>query len=143
MSEGKCENRPIGINTIGSIPIKIARFLELSEPELYTGHSFHKTSATMLVDSGGDVTRLKRNTGYKSTAVAKGYINESLQNKIEISHIFKKAVKILPSTVQKRRSKVDDPLLSTSKKTRSNYLLSFKIIDVDRKNINLSSGYHS
>ena len=99
MSDGKCENRPIGINTIGSMPKKIAQFLGLPEPELYTGHSFRRTSATMLVDGGGDVTRLKRHTVHKSTAVAEGYINESLQNKIDTSHIITKAVKILSSTV--------------------------------------------
>ena len=73
--------------------------MEFPKPELYTRHLFGRTSATILVDGGGDVTRLKRHTGHKSTAVAEGYINESLQNKIDTSDIITKVVKILSSTV--------------------------------------------
>lgn len=40
----------------------------------------------MLVDAGGDITSLKRHGGWKSTTVAEGYIDESLQNKLKISN---------------------------------------------------------
>lgn len=40
----------------------------------YTGHCFIKTSAKLLVDSGGDITSLKRHEGWKSTEGAEGYI---------------------------------------------------------------------
>ena len=65
----------------------------MHKAELNTGQSFRRTSATMPVDGGGNVTRLKRHTGHKSTAVAEGHIHESLQNKIEIIHIITKAKK--------------------------------------------------
>ena len=40
-----------------------------------------RTSATFLVDSGGDITTLKRHGGWKSSSVAEGYIEESIENK--------------------------------------------------------------
>ena len=51
------------------MPQKIAQFLKLTNPELYTGHCFRRTSATLLIDAGGDITALKRHGGWKSTAV--------------------------------------------------------------------------
>ena len=51
---------------------------------LYTGHSFRRTLATLLVDGGGDLTDLKRHGGWESSTVAKGYINGSLHHKQEI-----------------------------------------------------------
>jgi integrase len=43
---GYCINSPIGINTMGKVPKTIAAFLELPNPELYTGHCFRRSSAT-------------------------------------------------------------------------------------------------
>lgn len=80
---GKCSRQPVGKNTFGSLPQKIAAFLKLPEPSLYTGHCFRRTSATFLADSGADITNLKRHGGWKSSTVAEGYIEESVQQKIE------------------------------------------------------------
>lgn len=63
------------------MPKDIAEFLSLPEPELYTGHSFRRTSATLLVDGGADLTTLKRHGGWKSNVVAEGYIEDLLNNK--------------------------------------------------------------
>ena len=71
MHEGRCTNLPLGINTIGAIPKKIATFLQLPEPELYTGHCFRRTSATLLVDGGGK-DNLERHGGWKSDTIAEG-----------------------------------------------------------------------
>ena len=51
---------------------QVVKFLVLPNPELYTGHSFRRTSETLLVDSGA----LKSHGGWKSTLVAKGNIAE-------------------------------------------------------------------
>lgn len=67
---GKYFQQPIGINTIGGMPKEIAKFLNLPDPEKYTGHAFRRTSATLLVDSGADITELKRHGGWKSNSVA-------------------------------------------------------------------------
>ena len=77
----KCINQPIGINKFGSMPKEVAVYLNLPNADGYTGHSFRRTSATLLVDAGGDITTLKRHGGWKSNSVAEGYIADSINNK--------------------------------------------------------------
>jgi hypothetical protein len=45
-----------------------------------------RSSATILVDAGGDILSLKRHGGWKSTTVAESYVEESIANKISISN---------------------------------------------------------
>jgi integrase len=72
---GKCTVQPVGINKFGNIPKQIAGYLHLKNPELYTGHCFRRTSATILVDTSGNLRTLK----------GRIQIDESL-NKIEIAN---------------------------------------------------------
>ncbi|KAJ8912179.1 hypothetical protein NQ315_006146 [Exocentrus adspersus] len=107
----KCTKQAVvGVNKFGNIPKLIANYLHLGlakrklntkfcqpylhlkDPNLYTGHCFRRSSATILVDAGGDITALKRHGGWKSTAVAETYIDESITNKIEISNKILEAV---------------------------------------------------
>lgn len=76
-SNGKCTVQCVGINTFGKIPSEIAAYLRLPNPERYTGHSFRRSSATFLADTGEEITNIKRLGGWKSTSVAEGYIEES------------------------------------------------------------------
>lgn len=78
---GKCTTQVIGKHKFSSMPKQIATFLGLPNSHLYTGHSFRRTSATLLADAGANITCLKRHGGWKSDKVAEGYINDSLQNK--------------------------------------------------------------
>ncbi|XP_023012518.1 uncharacterized protein [Leptinotarsa decemlineata] len=41
---GKCVNQPVGVNTIGIYPKKVASFLGLPDPEGYIGYRFGRTS---------------------------------------------------------------------------------------------------
>lgn len=79
----KCTAQPVGINTISGIPRVVAIFLNLPQSQLYTGHCFRRSSATILVNSGGDLVTLKRHGGWKSSNVAEGYIEDSISQKIE------------------------------------------------------------
>ena len=45
------------------MPQTIAEYLELPDPELYTGYSFRCTSASILANAEADVERLKRHGG--------------------------------------------------------------------------------
>lgn len=83
---GKCTKQRIGINKFTVMGKQIATFLKLPNPETYSGHSFRRSSATLLIDAGGDITALKRHGGWKSTSVAEGYIDESLKNKMDTAH---------------------------------------------------------
>ncbi|XP_044260682.1 uncharacterized protein LOC123008751 [Tribolium madens] len=50
--EGRCYNQPVGINTFLEIPSRIAKFLNLENPECYTGRAFRKTSAMLSANIG-------------------------------------------------------------------------------------------
>ena len=51
-SNGKCVKQSIGINKFASMPKDIATFFNLPNADQYTGHSFRRTSTTLLVDAG-------------------------------------------------------------------------------------------
>lgn len=84
--KGKCISLPVGINTIGGMPKKIADFLGLENSALYTGHTFRRTSATLLVEAGADIIALKQHGRWESSKVAEAYLEESLQNKRKIAN---------------------------------------------------------
>lgn len=84
---GKATKQNIGHNTISKMPKAIATFLNLRNAESYTGHTFRRTSATMLAEGGCDILSLKRLGAWKSSTVAEGYIEESLADKIRIARM--------------------------------------------------------
>lgn len=88
----RCTCNPVGINTFGKMPSVIAEFLGLPEPKQFTGHCFRRSSASLLAESGANITQIKKHGGWKSTKVAEGYIDQSIAHKKAI------AEKILPTT---------------------------------------------
>ncbi|XP_049825045.1 uncharacterized protein LOC126265979 [Aethina tumida] len=82
--KGKCNRQVIGKNKIGQIPKIIAEYLELADPQRYTGHCFRRTSATLISNSGASITMLKQLGGWKSASIAEGYIENSLLNRQKI-----------------------------------------------------------
>lgn len=87
----KCQNgkgckQVVGIHQFRKMPKIVATYLNLPNTTEYTGHCFRRSSATILVDSGGDITSLKRLGGWKSSNVAEGYIEESLTNKVQVAN---------------------------------------------------------
>ncbi|XP_066585872.1 tyrosine recombinase XerC-like [Prorops nasuta] len=97
---GKCKAQPIGKNKFSSMPKQIANFLKLKDPELYTGHTFRRTSATILADAGANITTIKRHGGWRSDSVAEGYIEESIGNKRKIGNIINSAMNLQPPEIQ-------------------------------------------
>lgn len=84
--KGRCTKQVIGINKLGNMPKQIAIYLNLDNPEIYTGHCFRRTAATVLVDAGADLVTLKRLGGWKSSEVAEGYIENSMRNRMNIAN---------------------------------------------------------
>lgn len=84
----KFTQQPIGKNTLAKVPSKIATHLGLPNPNQYTGHSLHVTSATILADAGVSTLNLKKHAGWKSDAIAEGYLRESKNNKVEIANVI-------------------------------------------------------
>lgn len=66
-NNGRCTKQNVEMNKIGNMGKQIASYLELPNPELYTGHCFRRSSATLLIDAGADTMALKRQGGWKST----------------------------------------------------------------------------
>ena len=83
---GKCTRQVVGINKFGSMAKRIAIFLKLENPHLYTGHCFRRSSATILVNAGGDILTLKRHGGWQSSTVAEGYVGDSIKNKMDVAN---------------------------------------------------------
>ncbi|KAJ8971922.1 hypothetical protein NQ317_011323, partial [Molorchus minor] len=83
---GKCSSQPVGKNTMGKIPSVVASYLKLSDVACYTGHCLRRSSATLLADAGVDITTIKRHAGWKSTTVAEGYVENSIENKTKIAN---------------------------------------------------------
>lgn len=100
-ANGKYSKQPVGINTFGKMPSVIATYLNLPNPTAFTGHCFRRSSATMLANSGGDLLTVKKHGGWKSSAVAEGYVDSTITQKNKISN------KIL----------MDDSMPSTSKQS--------------------------
>ncbi|KAJ6639008.1 hypothetical protein Bhyg_11747, partial [Pseudolycoriella hygida] len=63
---GKCTVQFIGKNKFSAMPRKIAEYLQLENQERYTGHSFRRTSATILANSGADMETIMRHGGWRN-----------------------------------------------------------------------------
>lgn len=79
--QGKCTRQPIGKKKIAKMPSVIALYLNLPNADLYTGHCFRRTAATLLANTGASMTTIKRHGGWKSAQVAEGYIADSKETR--------------------------------------------------------------
>lgn len=84
----KCTLQPVGKNTFGKIPSKVAEWLGLDNPKAYTGHCGRRTSATLVADAGASMTTLKRHGGWRSSSVAEGYLAESMLQKNKVAKMI-------------------------------------------------------
>ena len=98
-NNGKAYKQVVGIHQFGKMPQLVAKFLNLPNHVEYTGHCFRRSSATILVDSGADLTTLKRHEAWKSSSVAEGYIEDSINNKIEVANLILKTKSTSSSTI--------------------------------------------
>lgn len=94
--KGKCIAQVMGKHSIAQIPKNVARFLNLPDPDSYTGHSYRRTTTTVAANAGFTVTELKRLMGWKSDRVCEGYIQNSVAYQRSLSKRVYDA--ILPST---------------------------------------------
>ncbi|XP_064212309.1 uncharacterized protein LOC135265892 [Tribolium castaneum] len=137
---GKCTRQPVGINKFGSLPCQVATFLKLPNPTSYTGHCLRRSSATLLVDAGADITALKRHGGWRSTTVAETYIDHSLNNKIQTANK-------ISNIIQSESSNITQSESSNIIHSESSNIIQSESFDIENtvdKNINLefSSNTH-
>lgn len=48
--DGKCNIRPVGVNTVGAMPKQVAKYLCLQSIESYTARSFRESSIAFFAD---------------------------------------------------------------------------------------------
>ncbi|KAJ3666168.1 hypothetical protein Zmor_001622 [Zophobas morio] len=89
----KCTLQPVGKNTFGKIPSKVAEWLGLDNPKVYTGHCGRRTSTTLVANAGAT---LKRHGGWRSSSVAEGYLADSMVQKNKVAKMIA-GVEVEPS----------------------------------------------
>lgn len=127
---GQCKTQVVGINSFSKIPSLIATYLNLPNPKNYTGHAFRRSSACLLVDSGGDIIQLKKHGGWKSSTVAEGYVDDSMQNKMD------SAAKILAGTNNLNVYDPTNKAISNATNPNSNDIICSNSLNVDNSNTN-------
>lgn len=68
---GKCTKQAIGRNKLAALPEEIAAYLNLENPETYTGHCFGRTSTTLLADSVTNTTTINMTTNGPGPSTSK------------------------------------------------------------------------
>lgn len=134
--KGKCHKVVMGIHKISNTAKEVALYLNLSNPSEYTGHCLRRTSATILVDNGGDISCLKRHGGWKSSSVAEGYIEESITNKKETAKRILAPVDYnKPSTSKDTNWNTPNELIPNEEYTITNNLeqTNNKIMNIDNE----------
>lgn len=120
---GKCTVQKIGINKFAAMGKQIATFLNLPQPEMYTSHTFRRSS--LLVDTGADIMALKRHGGWKSASVAEGYVDDSVTRKTNTANKILQSVKQCSSTLHTTTATQQQNNTSTST-VNENFDLDFK-----------------
>ncbi|KAJ6642529.1 Prolyl 4-hydroxylase subunit alpha-1, partial [Pseudolycoriella hygida] len=63
----KCTVQVIGKHKFYQMPHRIAEFLNLPDLDLYTGHSFRRSSTSLYANTGAIIEAVKRHTGHSSS----------------------------------------------------------------------------
>lgn len=61
------------------------------------GHSFRRTSASLLANAGADILTLKRHGGWKSNQIAESYIEDSLTYKKKTGNLIASSINLKKS----------------------------------------------
>lgn len=140
---GKPSKQVIGHNTISGVPKMVATFLKLPNVKSYTGHSIRRTSATILAENGGDILTLKRHGGWKSSAVAEGYIEQSITDKIRIADMVQgpSTSKSSCSELNLAKNETFRPCDDTAR--AADDLLEREIVDATKSNDNIPRSFKS
>lgn len=82
---GKCIRSRVGKNAITIGAKETARELGLENWEEFTSHSYRRSSATALVESGANTLALQRHGRWKSEQVAHRYLSESVNHQMSVA----------------------------------------------------------
>lgn len=85
---GGYTSAPMGINYLYKIPKTTAEVLELPNPSEYTGHSYRRSSATQMANSGANSAQIRRYYRWNSDSTANKYLDNSRSNSIAVAKII-------------------------------------------------------
>jgi hypothetical protein len=69
--------QPLGVNTLGKIPVEFAMKLLLPTASTYTGHCWRRSCGTNASNAGVNVTTLMAQMGWSTPKTALGYVTKS------------------------------------------------------------------
>ena len=72
----------------------MATKLSLEDPQLYTGHCFRRTSATMAADGGATPQQMQRAFGWRRISTAQRYIEETDSGAQSMASIISKTISV-------------------------------------------------
>ena len=111
--KGKCTSQFIGKHKFSKMPKEIALFLGLENSDMYTGHAFRRTAATLLAQSGASMVRLKDLGGWKSDSTAQSFCKDSVAFKRKTSSMISTNINLnvdneLPPSPKREKSCILD-----------------------------------
>jgi hypothetical protein len=71
------KNLPMGRNMVSRVPHEIATRLGLPDPNLFTFHSFRRTSATSAADGGSSTAQMTEFFSWKNASMCQEYVSLS------------------------------------------------------------------
>ena len=85
--DGTCyyTKQPMGIHLLRKVSFKVATFLNLPEPEKYTGHCLRRSSPNTLAEANTSSVAMKQHFNWKSEGTASRYLENTDKSKLEIS----------------------------------------------------------
>ena len=79
---------PIGVNYLYDIGKDMAKFLQLAEPNTYTGHCFRRSSATELANNGATVMEMKQKFHWQNDKMPLVYVANSNANQTKMAQLL-------------------------------------------------------
>lgn len=75
-------DKVVGKHKIAEVPRTIAWWNDLPKADLYTVHSFRRTSASKMAENGATILEIMLAGGWKSDKIARTYVEKSMRTKV-------------------------------------------------------------
>jgi hypothetical protein len=99
---------PLGVNTLGKVPIEFAMQLVLPNATSYTGHCWRRSCGTNASNAGVNVTTLMAQMGWTTPKTALGYVSKSKITSFKMS--------LFLSNIQRTNKYLDEAGVRSSRK---------------------------
>ena len=111
---------------------KKVEYLNLPNPNVYTGRSFRRTPATLLANSEADLMMLKHHGRLKSSTVVEGYVQDSITSKRRIGQMITSSISVDPFTSNE----------ITESNVRIDNIKTNRVFNIHKSTVNINCHYH-